>query len=67
MLDPDSGNYFSLTDVGARIWELCDGNRTVADIATELAEEYDARPSVIEGDVRELLEELSAEGLLESG
>ena len=65
LLDPDSGNYFSLTDVGARIWELCDGEHTLEEIAKELAGEYDAAPELIQADARELVEELTAEGLLE--
>jgi hypothetical protein len=65
LLDPDSGNYFSLTDVGARIWELCDGEHTLDEIAHELAGEYDAAPETIRGDAHELLDELAAEGLLQ--
>jgi Coenzyme PQQ synthesis protein D (PqqD) len=65
LLDPASGNYFSLTDVGARIWELCDGEHTLDEIADELAGEYDAAPETIRTDARDLLEELAAEGLLE--
>jgi hypothetical protein len=65
LLDPDSGNYFSLTDVGARIWELCDGRHTLDEIVEALAAEYDAPLEVIEADMRELVDELTAEGLLE--
>ena len=65
LLDPDSGNYFSLTEVGARIWELCDGEHTLDEIAGALAGEYDAAPETIQADARELLAELAAEGLLQ--
>jgi hypothetical protein len=65
LLDPDSGNYFSLSDVGARFWELCDGQHTLDEIVDELSEEYDATPEVIRADLRELVDELTAEGLLE--
>lgn len=66
LLDPNSGSYFSLSDVGARIWELCDGERTVQQIAEELAEEYDAGADQILADALELVRELDAEGLLAS-
>ena len=66
LLDPASGNYFSLTDVGARIWELCDGEHTLDEIADELAGEYDAPAETIRADARELLDELAAEGLVNS-
>lgn len=65
LLDPNSGDYFSLTDVGARIWELCDGEHTIDEIADSLAAEYDAPPETIRADAYELLEELGAAGLLE--
>lgn len=52
--------------MGARIWELCDGQRTVREIADALADEYDAAPEEILPDAVELIDELSAEGLLAS-
>ena len=64
VLNPNDGQYFSLDDVGGRIWELCEGDRTVAEIANVLAEEYDADASVIQADALELLRELRAEGLV---
>ncbi|HEX8849070.1 MAG TPA: pyrroloquinoline quinone biosynthesis peptide chaperone PqqD [Gemmatimonadaceae bacterium] len=64
LLDPDSGEYFSLDDVGGRIWELCDGTRTVAEIAAILGTEYDADAAAIEDDVSELLAGLEEASLL---
>ena len=64
LLDPDSGEYFSLDDVGGRIWELCDGTRTVAEIAAILSTEYDADAADIEDDVSELLAGLEDASLL---
>jgi hypothetical protein len=64
LLDLDSGMYFSLNDVGARIWELCDGTRTVGEIVASICEDYDAPEEVIRADVQELLGILTAEQLL---
>jgi pyrroloquinoline quinone biosynthesis protein D len=64
VLNPNDGQYFSLDDVGGRIWELCEGDRSIAEIANVLAEEYDAEPSVIQADALELLRELRDEGLV---
>lgn len=64
VLNPNDGQYFSLDDIGGRIWEQCEGERSVAEIAAALAQEYDAPPSVIQGDALELLDELAAEGLV---
>ena len=58
LLDPSSGEYFTLDGVGGRVWELCDGSRSVEEIATLLAEEYDAPVARIRADVLELLVEL---------
>jgi hypothetical protein len=51
--------------VGARIWDLCDGSLTIEEIAARLAAEYDAPEDEIVADVRELVRELAAEGLLD--
>ena len=64
LLDLDGGTYFALNEVGARVWELSDGSRTVAEIATLLADEYDAPAAVIKADVLELLGELEVEQLV---
>ena len=45
LLDIQSGEYFSLNDVGGRVWELCDGTRTVAEVADTICSEYDVAVS----------------------
>jgi coenzyme PQQ synthesis protein D (PqqD) len=64
LLDPSGGEYFSLSEVGARIWELCDGSATVDEIVERIADEYDAPLDTIRADTTRLLDELAAEGLL---
>ncbi len=66
VLDVHGGHYFSLDEIGARIWSLCDGTRDVVEIASTLATEYDAPAAVIERDVVELVEELRRESLIVS-
>ena len=65
LLDMDGGQYYTVDEVGGRVWQLCDGSRTVADIAALVSSEYDAAPSVIDTDVRAFVTELTAERLLE--
>jgi Coenzyme PQQ synthesis protein D (PqqD) len=67
LLDPESGRYYTLDEVGARIWELCDGDQSIADIVSRLCDEYDAQPADVESDTRELLDELVRERLVVSG
>ena len=52
------GNYYSLNEVGGRIWELCDGHRTVGQIIDILAAEYEAPAETLTEDALELLEQL---------
>ena len=58
------GNYYSLNEVGCRIWELCDGNHTVGQLVEALAAEYEAPAETIEKDIFELLEELRSGKLI---
>jgi len=67
LLDPESGRYYTLDEVGARIWALCDGDRSIAEIVSALCEEYDAPPGDVESDARELLDELAGERLVVDG
>lgn len=64
LLDPEDGSYYALEEVGARIWELCDGNRLASDIAATLEAEFDAQPDEIRADLLELLDELSGRKLV---
>ena len=64
LLHPQTGEYYTLDEIGSRVWELCDGARTVAEIAASIAREYDAPASEVERDVLELLNDLEAEQLL---
>jgi hypothetical protein len=64
LLDIDSGAYFSTNEVGARVWELADGTRSLAAIIGAVAAEYDAPFDVIEADVVELVADFTRESLL---
>jgi hypothetical protein len=58
LFNMDNGNYYSLNDIGGRIWELCDGNRSVSQLVAAIAAEYDAPTADLEKDIVELLEGL---------
>lgn len=64
VLNPNDGQYFSLDEVGGRIWDLCDGSRSVTEIAEVLSTEYEAPAAEIGTDALELLAELDREGLV---
>jgi coenzyme PQQ biosynthesis protein PqqD len=64
LLDVDSGRYYALDDVGGRIWQLCDGSRTVAQIAEVVGDEYDTAGVAVQEDVVAFVSELASESLL---
>lgn len=64
LLNLDGGQYYTLDAVGGRVWELCDGTRSVSAILAALCAEYDAPPAAIEADVLELLADLAREHLI---
>ena len=66
LLSVDRGQYYSLEDVGTRAWELCDGSRTVGEMAALLAAEYAVAEHTVSADLVELLTELANEDLVEA-
>jgi len=64
LLNPEDGQYYTLDEVGARVWELCDGTHAVTDVVSAIYAEYDAPLAAIQGDVVELLDDLTRENLL---
>ena len=67
LLHAATGQYYTLDDVGARVWELCDGSRSVAEIVGLVHGEYDAPLATIQADVQGLLDELAAQQLVADG
>jgi len=61
---PDKGEVKVLNEVGARIWALADGSRTVRDIIAALCAEFEAPPVVVEADTLKFLAELQQKGLI---
>lgn len=64
LLALDSGQYYTLNDVGSTVWSLCDGSATLASVVDAVCAEFDAPPEVVERDVAELVADLVDEGLL---
>lgn len=64
LLDIERGEYYSLNVVGSRIWELCDGTRSTAQIVSVICDEFDAAEEVVATDTRDILDELEREKLI---
>ncbi len=65
ILNIKSGVYYGLDPVGARIWNLMQEPRAVAEIQNAITSEYDVEPDRCARDLASLLERLLAEGLIE--
>jgi hypothetical protein len=64
LLRMGDGGYYALDEVGARIWELCDGERDLTEIVAVLCSEFDAPEELVMSDVVEFVDELRGEELL---
>jgi hypothetical protein len=67
MLNLESGTYFGLDPVGARMWDLLADGKSLGEACDALAGEFDASRSQIEADLAQLVTELAAHGLIERG
>ena len=65
ILHLESGTYFGLSNVGARIWNLIQEPKPASDVRDVLLEEYDIDPGQCERDVLALLSDLEAHRLIE--
>lgn len=65
LLRLEDGYYYSVDDVGSRVWELCDGERTLDQVVSVICEEFDAPEETVRTDVLQFVDELEQEGLLE--
>ncbi len=61
---PDKGEVKVLNEVGAQIWMLADGSRSVRDIVAALCAEFEASPVEVEADTLRFLSELQQKGLI---
>ena len=64
LLNLDSESYFGLDAVGTRMWSAVAEARSLTAALDRLAEEYDAEPEQLRGDLAKLVGELADAGLL---
>jgi hypothetical protein len=65
ILDLASGHYFNLNEVGAFLWERIDGRHRIEQLVQAVLEDYRVDEATARKDVRNLLQELVREGLIE--
>lgn len=64
LLDLASGMYFGIDEVGTRIWELLAEGKSLGEVASTIAEEYDAAIEQINADTLEFVGQLIDKGLV---
>ena len=63
--DRRNGRAHVINETAAQIWELCDGQSTLDQIASALAASYDVPASVVQEDVQYILTKFRELGVLE--
>jgi hypothetical protein len=64
ILSLDTKVLRGLNDVGSRVWDLIDGQRTVSDIIDVIVEEFDVPRAQAAGDVEAFARQLLDKGLV---
>jgi len=65
ILNLKNGIYYGLDPVGARVWNLIQQPRTLAELREVLVAEYDVDAARVESDIRDLLTQLLDNELVE--
>ena len=64
LLNLDTERYYSLDDVGTRMWQVMAEHNDVATVVEQLLDEYDVHEATLRHDLANLIAELTEEGLI---
>lgn len=64
LLNPETGDCYSLSGVGAMLWQLVADPSTIDQIVEGVCARFDVDPDVARSDAEKFLEELIDEGLV---
>jgi Coenzyme PQQ synthesis protein D (PqqD) len=64
ILELQSGSYFGLDEVGARIWRLIGMGKSLAEVCDEIVREYEISREVLERDVLAFVRDLGEKKLV---
>ncbi len=65
LLEIQSGQYYGLNAVGARMWSLLQQGQSVSQVLSTLHEEYEASEERLGADLKQFLNQLQSKGLIE--
>lgn len=63
----DNGTCYGFNSTATRIWSKIERPRLLSELTDELTSEFDVDPATCEAQLRELLDELAADGLVKIG
>jgi Coenzyme PQQ synthesis protein D (PqqD) len=63
-LDPNAGECFGFNNVATSVWRCLEQPKTFDQLRNALLEEYDVEPEQCERELKALLDDLSAKGLV---
>lgn len=64
-LHVDNGTCYGFNGTATRIWAMIEQPRRLSELKEELLREFDVDPSTCEAQLKELLDELASDGLVE--
>ena len=64
LLDIQRGMYYGLDPIGTRVWQTLVEHGSARPVVASLVEEFDVTQDTLEGDIRRLLGELTANDLI---
>lgn len=65
-LNVERGQCYGLNEVASRVWDMLAEPRTIVQLRDALTESYEVEAATCEAEVRRLIGELQAEGLVRS-
>ena len=65
LLEAESGQYYGLNEVGARMWSLLQQGQPVSQVLSTLHEEYEVSEQRLCADLKQFLNHLQGKGLIE--
>ena len=65
IINPEQGDVKVLNEVGARVWELVDGQRSISQIAQEITQDYEVSFDDANKDLQDYLNIMIDQGLLQ--
>lgn len=64
LLDLNSEQYLGLNEVGARVWQLLEGNKSLKLIHEKVMSEYDVEAEILETDLIKLITDMRDSGIV---